>query len=107
MSYLVSAHDIGRVRLNETGLVASVLQNVAVILSTPQQSVPLYRSFGLPMRFIDKPLNVAKVIAVAEITDALREFEPRASLVGISFVCDAGSPGKLIPTVEVEILNEQ
>ena len=34
MSYKVTAADIGAVQLNETDTVRSVLQNIAIILST-------------------------------------------------------------------------
>ena len=34
MSYKVTASDIGAVQLNETDTVRSVLQNIAIILST-------------------------------------------------------------------------
>ncbi len=47
MSYTVSATDLGRLRFNELETVNSVLQNIAVILSTPKGTVPLYREFGL------------------------------------------------------------
>lgn len=56
MSFRVSPQDLTRIRLNEADPVASVLQNIAILLTTRQQSVPLYRSFGLPMKFIDKRL---------------------------------------------------
>ncbi len=56
MSYKVTASDIGAVQLNETDTVRSVLQNIAIILSTRQGTCPLYRGFGLPQKFVDKPL---------------------------------------------------
>ena len=46
MSYKVTAADIGAVQLNETDTVRSVLQNIAIILSTRQGTCPLYRGFG-------------------------------------------------------------
>jgi len=107
MSYRVSPQDLKRIRLNEADTVSSVLQNIAIILTTRQQSVPLYRYFGLPMQFVDKPMEVAKTMMIAEITDAIREFEPRARVVGITFTTDNSNPGRLIPIVEVEITNEQ
>jgi phage baseplate assembly protein W len=103
MTYKITAGTPGGVRLNETDPVASVLQNIAVILSTRRQSVPLYRDFGLPMRFIDKPLPIARTILAAEITDAVRAFEPRASVAAVDFSDDPDRPGALIPIVEVEI----
>jgi len=103
MGYKVSAQDLRSIKLNESDTVAAVLQNIAIILSTRQQSVPLYRSFGLPMRFIDKPTPVARPMMIAEIQEAIMEFEPRATLLGVTFEIDENVPGKLIPTVEVEI----
>jgi phage baseplate assembly protein W len=106
MSYRVSEHDLSKIQLNEIDTVASVLQNIAIILSTRQHTVPLYREFGLPMLFIDKPVTLARTIMVAEITDAIRTYEPRATVVDISFKMVEKDPGKLIPTVEVEITDE-
>ena len=39
MSYMVSATDLKAIRLNEVDTVNSVLQNIAVILSTPKGTV--------------------------------------------------------------------
>ncbi len=38
MSYTVSATDLEKLRFNETDTVNSVLQNIAVILSTPKEA---------------------------------------------------------------------
>ena len=106
MRYRVCPDDINRIRLNETDRIRSVLQNIAVLLTTRRQSVPLYRHFGLPMRFLDKPVNAAVPIMVAEVTDAVREFIPGVELIDIQAAADKNTPGKLIPTVEVEIYEE-
>lgn len=106
MSYKVSAADLQHIRLNEADTVTSILQNVAIILSTRQGTSPLYRQFGLPQNFIDKPIPVAKPMLFAEVKEAVEEYEPRAEVIGISFEEDASAPGKIIPTVEVEIREE-
>lgn len=67
MSYTVSATDLGRLRFNELETVNSVLQNIAVILSTPKGTVPLYREFGLDWKYLDKPMPVAKVLMISEV----------------------------------------
>lgn len=105
MSYFVRAYDIKRINL-EPDKVEEILQNIAVILSTPQQSVPLERGLGLSMDFLDKPISVAKAMMVAEINEAIVTQEPRATVVDISFEIDDTVPGKLIPTVEVDIADE-
>ena len=103
MSYKITGADIGAVSLNEQNIVRSVIQNIAIILSTRQRSAPLYRDFGLPMDFIDRPIPVARPLLVAEITEAIARYEPRAALIGVTFELDEAIPGRLMPTVEVEI----
>lgn len=106
MSYLVKAGGLEKINLAPESLVEEVLQNVAVILSTAQYSVPLARRLGLPMRFLDKPLPVAQAMLVAEVNEAIKEQEPRATVVETKFELDEENPGKLIPIVEVEINGE-
>lgn len=103
MSYEVNAKSLEGLMLGETNSVASVLQNIAIILSTFKGSVPLYRNFGINSRSIDKPIHVAKPMLVIDIEEAIREYEPRASIVNITFEADENVPGKLIPTLEVDI----
>ena len=103
MTYKVSAVDVGTVKLNEQDTVSSVLQNIAILLSTRQGTVPLYREFGLPMRFLDKPTHIARPMIVSEVKEAIEKFEPRATFIRVLFDEDASIPGRVIPTVEVEI----
>ena len=103
MSFTVSATDLGHLRFNEQETVSSVLQNIAVILSTPMGTVPLYRDFGLDWSFLDKPTPVAKVLMVAPVKEAIQRWEPRATVLDVSFSEDPAQPGVLIPTVEVDI----
>jgi len=106
MNYIISTKDLGSITLNETDTVKSVLQNIRIILSTRQFSVPLYREFGLPMQFLDKPMAVARSLLIAEIKDAISEYEPRANVLNITLDIDENAPGKLHATVEVEIKDE-
>lgn len=103
MSYTVSATDLGHLQFNEREAVRAVLQNIAVILSTPRGSVPQYREFGLDMNFVDKPRPVAEVLMVAPVREAVQRWEPRATVLGVFPGSDPARPGMLIPTVEVEI----
>lgn len=104
MTYTVTAGAAGAtLTLNETDTVASVLQNVAIILSTRRGSCPLYRDFGVPMDFLDRPMPVAKTLAYAEIKETIEAYEPRVTVVGVTFEERADTPGLLIPTVEVHI----
>lgn len=54
--------------LMENDVARSVVQNIALLLNTKKGTVPMYREYGLPMEFIDKPLNAAETMAFAEIT---------------------------------------
>lgn len=104
--YKVTVGNAGAIALNESDYAASVLQNVAVLFATRQGTCPLARSFGLPQKFLDKPVNIAKTLIVNEVREALADWEPRAEYVGIEFYADEDEPGRLIPVVEVSI-NEQ
>jgi len=106
VSYKINATDLANIRFNDPELVSSVLQNIAVILSTPKGSVPLYREFGLTAVFLDKPMPVAEMMMRAEIREAIEKWEPRAQFVGVTFTENISQPGALWPTVEVEIIGE-
>lgn len=104
MKYQVNAYDLGKLSLNETDPVKGVLQNVAIILATIQGTAPLYREFGIPRDMVDRPIPVAKVMMTSRVKEAVERFEPRASVVSVRCQEDVNVPGRLVPTVEVEIL---
>lgn len=106
MSYTISTADLRHIRFNETDTRASIVQNIAVILSTPKGSVPLYRDFGITVNVLDRPIPVAEVMMRSDIREAVEKWEPRVTVIGVEFSQDLSEPGKLIPTVEVEINSE-
>ena len=106
MSYKVNAADLTHIRFNETDMLSSVLQNIAVILSTPKGSVPQYREFGLTTTMLDKPTPVAKMMMRAEVREAIEKWEPRAQFVSVTFDERITQPGTLWPAVEVEIIGD-
>lgn len=101
--YTVSATDLKHISFCESDLVSSVLQNIAVILTTPKGSVPLYRDFGINTKILDKPMPIAKVLMISEVREAIERWESRATVQNITFFEDLSNPGKLVPKVEVEI----
>ena len=107
MTYTVSGADFGRAGQGETKGVDSILQNVALILSTPKGSSPMYRDFGLDQSFLDKPLPVAKALLRVAVKEAVEDWEPRASVTAVSFSGDPASPAELCPSVTLEILAEE
>ncbi len=104
MNYFVSASHSTGISLNETDRVKSILQNISLLLRSWQGDVPLYREFGLPMKFVDRPMNAAAPVIIVEIREAIQRFEPRAELVSVKFNQDAS--GVLAPEVEVNIIDE-
>ena len=68
---------------------------------------PFYRDFGISSEFLDRPVPVAKVMLISEVREAVEEWEPRASVVNVSFKGNVLEPGRLVPIVEVEISVEE
>lgn len=103
MEYTVSLMDLKHIQLKPKSMVEEIKQNVAVILATPKGSVPMYRDFGLDMSFLDKPMNVAKNMAVIPVREAIEGWEPRAVYKDMTLAADPSNPGKLTFTVQIEI----
>lgn len=87
--------------LCENDTAASVLQNIALLVATKQGTVPGYREFGLPMRFIGMPERIASTVAAQEVVDAVEQFEPRATLNEVQTQYAEG--GKMVLILEVAI----
>jgi len=101
MNVVISSEENYKQNFQENDTVRSVIQNIALLLNTKKGTIPMYRDFGLPMKFIDKPINVAETMATLEITEALRDFEPRAKLNNLEITKNAN--GKAVIIVEVTI----
>ncbi len=104
MTYKVNSADSYSLAFGQSKEQLSVLQNIALLLNTKCGTAPMYREFGLPMKFVDKPLEVAETIAFSEISEAFALFEPRAELKNLYIEKDKN--GKMSITVEVEIKDE-
>ena len=93
------------IRLGVTDPIESILQGVALILGTRQNSVPQYRDFGIPWDFIDRPAQIAKTLMFAKVREALLEFVPEATLINLNFMSAPDDPGHVYPVAEVEIIS--
>ena len=102
MIHTITADGGAQITLAPTTLVEEVTQNILMILSTIKNTAPLDRNFGLSARFVDKPLAIAEAVLVAEVLDAIEEYEPRAEVVDISFGRNERT-GKIVPRLEVKI----
>ncbi|MCM1275452.1 MAG: GPW/gp25 family protein [Lachnospiraceae bacterium] len=101
MDIVINSEENYEQNFQENDTVRSVIQNIALLLNTKKGTIPMYREFGLPMNFIDKPINVAETMATLEITEALRDFEPRAKLKNLEINKNAN--GKAVIIVEVTV----
>lgn len=104
MDITINSGTVYNENFQESDLVKSVVQNIALLLNTKKGTVPMYREFGLPMEFIDKPIDVAETMAALEISEAIEEFEPRAALKDLTI--SKTKEGRMAVIVEVTI-NEQ
>ena len=74
---------------------------------TPEEAVARLSEGTDIRRVIEaKPLPVAMPMMYSEVKEAVEEYEPRAEVVNVTFAADRNAPGRLIPTVEVNIINE-
>lgn len=84
--------------------VIEVMDNVNVILTTPEGSVPFDRAFGISVELLDLPMNEAKSMYVVEAVTKVRKYEPRAIVDHVDF--SGNAEGKLIPRVVLRIETE-
>ena len=102
MSYVVENGKTTSYNLCENETVTSVLQNLALLLATKKGTIPMYREYGLSQEFLDKPYEIAKVLLLSEVTEAVEKFEPRATVINVDFE-KSDITGKTSVRLEVEI----
>ncbi len=106
MAFTVTADGNAILDLAPKTLIKEIAQNISMILTTPKYTVPLDRNFGLSARFVDKPTPVSEAMIVAEVLDAIEKYEQRVNVLNVSFTRD-DMTGKVIPRVEVEIIERE
>ncbi len=104
MTYNVNVGNKTDFTLIENDLHRSVLQNLAVLFATKKGTIPMYREFGLEMKFIDMPMEAAKTVLLADVIENAKRFEPRAQIVDVKYVADEEIKGTAKPVVEVRII---
>lgn len=105
MNTLIIGSEYEPINFGATGN-AEIIQNVRMILSTPQYSVPLDREFGIDGTLIDKPLPIAKAKITAAIITAIQKYEPRVKIEKVIFE-GIGDEGILKPKVKVVIIDDK
>lgn len=84
----------------------AIIQNIAIILDSIQNSCPMFRSLGLPGQLYGRPLPAVENIMVGYIYDQIEENEPRAKIQEVTFERD-DVKGTLIPIIYIEGVNEE
>ena len=87
--------------LSPANIHQEVLQNVAIIIDTWENTCPMLRALGIPAQLIGRPLPVVKNIMIGQLYDQIEQNEPRAILGGITFEENAFT-GKLRPRIEIK-----
>lgn len=101
MTKLLVTQDNSDVSFAPKDTRAEILQNLRTILGTVKGSVPLDRAFGVSADCLDKPMPVAQAQMSSEILTAVKRYEPRVQVTGITY--SGTEDGQLTPTLEVVI----
>ena len=80
---------------------SELIQSIFILLNTPRGSVPCYREFGIDTAYLHKPIQTAKTMYAAAITEGINAFIPGVQLNHMSFANNADTPSTLIPILEV------
>lgn len=83
----------------------SILQNIRTIITTEAGTVPLDRGFGIDTVDTDAPVDLAKARLTNRIISAVRQWEPRAEVIEVTYEQD-DQTGNLIPSVKIQIVEE-
>ena len=81
--------------------VKEILQNVRMILTTPEYSCPMDRGFAWDPEILDAPMNIAHARIAHRLVEAVRKYESRAKVVKVMF--QGNQDGVFKPTVRVRI----
>ena len=107
MSKIINTAAIKKITLNESDTEKSVMQNIAIIIRTRTETVPLYREFAMSHGYVDKPMTVAAPEIIADLREAIEQYEPRVRVKSIRFGIHPDKPGTLMPEVEVDIIEQE
>ena len=101
MKYTVRSDEKASFSLCENDPVKSILQNIRLIVATRKGTVTMYRAFGTEQAYIDKPTSVAETLAAADLREAIRIYEPRATLLDIRMEHNQAGESAIILEVEI------
>lgn len=74
-------------------------RQLALLLSTPEGTMPLDREFGIKVNFVDKPPEVVKSLYTAEVTKKVPQFIPWVRVYEVTW--EYGEQGHIKPKVVI------
>lgn len=83
----------------EDDKLAELDRQLALLLSTPEGTMPLDREFGIQMNFVDKPPEVVKSLYTAEVTQKIPKFIPWVRVYEVTW--GYGKQGHIKPKVVI------
>lgn len=105
MIYTIDTTKKEQINIEPKTVYEEVVQNLWFLYSSLEYDVPLERELGLKATYIDKPIETAKALIIADVYDKTEKYEPRAEVINIDFSVDY-EKGILRPIVEVEVNGE-
>lgn len=90
------------INLNAQGA-EEIYQNLQVLYTTSEGTVPFDREFGINLDMLDYPIPLAEGKLIVEYTEKTKRFEPRASVKEVIFE-HSSKEGVLVPKVVIEIV---
>ncbi len=102
--FIVDTSKPATIVIGATG-VASKLQQVRMVLTTIKGTVPLDRTFGLSMTFLDRPLPHAMAEYTGEAIAEVQAQVPGVTVEKVDFTPDTvgAVDGRLYPVVTLSI----
>ena len=103
MTFSIIPDENAPINLAPETLLEEIIQNINTILLTPKGSVPLDRNFGTSWQFLDRPTPIAESMIIADILEAITQYEPRIVINDITFITN-DMTGVITPRLEVSII---
>lgn len=103
MRYTINVNP-SEINFSPSTVLEEIYQNVTTIVTTVEETVPLFRIFGVNYTFLDDPIPLSKTRQIAEIIEKVELFEPRVIVEEVKF-SENHMDGQLYPVVIISIKN--
>ena len=101
MTFIIDTTKKSEINLNPATVYEEIIQNLHFLYSSIEFDIPLDRALGLNPIYVDRTIETAKALAIADIYEKTEKYEPRAEVVNIDF--NGNKNGMLKAVIEVDI----